>query len=125
MSLIETKPITTAKAWRGDQLARETSWIVRLTDAEIADIDRALATAKASGRPLEEIGREQFPLTVARATLERAVEEMYDGRGFVVLRGLPVQRWSDDDVGLAFWAFGRWVGAPLYQNPLGELLGHV
>src|SRR5438876_373636 len=125
MALIQTTPITSAKAWRGDQLSRETSWIVRFTDAEIADIDRALAAAKATGRPREEIGREQFLLTAARATLERAVAEMYDGRGFVVLRGLPVQRYSDDDVGLIFWGFGRSMGAPLYQNPQGELLGHV
>ena len=125
MSLIQTKPVTGPKAWRGDALARETSWIVRWTDAELADIDRAVAAAKASGRPLEEIGRDEFPLTVARATLERAVAEMYDGRGFVVLRGLTVRRYSDDDVGLIFWGFGRWMGAPLYQNPKGDLLGHV
>jgi hypothetical protein len=50
---------------------------------------------------------------------------MYDGRGFVVLRGLPVRRYSDDDVGLIFWGFGRYMGAPLYQNPQGDLLGHV
>src|SRR2546426_4183495 len=109
MSSIQTKPVIGPKAWRGDVLARETSWIVRFTDAEIADIDRALAAAKATGRPLEEIGREQFPLTAVRATLERAVAEMYDGRGFVVLRGLPVQRYSDDDLGLIFWGFGRFI----------------
>jgi hypothetical protein len=50
---------------------------------------------------------------------------MYDGRGFVVLRGLPVHRYRDDDVGLIFWGFGRYMGAPLYQNPQGDLLGHV
>jgi hypothetical protein len=43
----------------------------------------------------------------------------------VVLRGLPVRRYSDDDVGLIFWGFGRYMGGPLYQNPQGELLGHV
>src|SRR5204863_13973 len=37
----------------------------------------------------------------------------------------PVQRYSDDDVGLIFWGFGRYMGAPLYQNPQGEILGHV
>ena len=125
MNMIMTKPVTGPKAWRGDQLSRDTSWIVRLTEAEIADIDRALRTAKATGRPLEQIGREEFPLTVARATLERAVDEMHGGRGFVVVRGLPVQRYSDDDVGLIFWGFGRYMGGPLYQNPQGELLGHV
>ena len=36
-----------------------------------------------------------------------------------------MQRYRDEDVGLIFWAFGRYMGAPLYQNPQGELLGHV
>ena len=125
MSHVRMTPITDAKAWRGETLARETSWIVTLTEAEIADIDRALATAKASPLGLEAIQREHFPLTVMRAKLEQAVTEMYDGRGFVVLRGLPVRRYSDDDVGLIFWGFGRYMGGPLYQNPQGELLGHV
>ncbi|HEV8142014.1 MAG TPA: TauD/TfdA family dioxygenase [Methylomirabilota bacterium] len=125
MSLVWTKQITTAKAWRGEQLKRDTSWIVTLTDAEIADIDRALAAAKATARPVEKIEREHFPLTVTRDTLAKAVTEMYDGRGFIVLRGLPVHRYGDDDVGLIFWGFGRYMGAPLYQNPQGEILGHV
>ncbi len=125
MSSIWMKPITGPKAWRGEALAKYPSWIVTLTDAEIADIDRALAAAKASGRPLAEVGREQFPLTTMRPRLERTLAEVRDGRGFVVVRGLPVQRYSDDDVGLIFWGLGRYLGAPLYQNPKGELLGHV
>jgi len=125
MTLVWTKQVTTPKAWRGDVLSKDTSWIVRLTDAEIAEIDRAVATAKATGKPLEEIGRDDFPLPVTRKTLEDAVTEMYDGRGFVVVRGLPVTRYTDDEVGLIFWGFGRYMGAPLYQNPKGELLGHV
>jgi len=114
-----------AKAWRGETLARETSWIVRLTDAEIADVEQALAAAKASGKPLEAITRDDFPLTAMRPRLEQALADMYDGRGFVVLRGLPVGRWSDEDTGLVFWGLGRYLGSPLYQNPQGELLGHV
>ena len=125
MSICWTKQLTGPKAWRGETLARETSWIVTLSDAEIADVERALATAKASGKPLEAVTREDFPLTVMRARLEHALDAMYDGRGFVVLRGLPVSRWSDDDTGLVFWGFGRYLGSPLYQNPQGELLGHV
>src|ERR1043165_1344698 len=117
--------ITAARAWRGEDLACEPSWIVRLTDAEVTDVERALATAKATGRPLEQIGRGEFPLTVMCTRLEAALADMYDGRGFVVLRGLPVQRWSDDDTGLVFWGFGRYLGSPLYQNPQGELLGPV
>ncbi|HEY2994956.1 MAG TPA: TauD/TfdA family dioxygenase [Methylomirabilota bacterium] len=119
------KPVTTAKAWRGESLARETSWIVRLSEAEIADVERGLAAAKAAGKPLEAITRDDFPLTIMRPRLEAALADIYDGRGFVVLRGLPVGRWSDDDTGLVFWGLGRYLGSPLYQNPQGELLGHV
>jgi hypothetical protein len=124
-SICWTKPITNAKAWRGEALARETSWIVTLTPPEIADVEAALAIARASGKPLEQIGRAEFPLTVVRPRLDQALAEMVDGRGFLVLRGLPVARWSDEDTGLVFWGLGRYLGAPLYQNPQGELLGHV
>src|SRR5436190_721521 len=86
MTLIWTEPVTTPKAWRGDALSKDTSWIVRFTDAELADIDRAVKHATATGKPMEEIGRAEFPLTVARKKLEDAVTEMYGGRGFVVLR---------------------------------------
>ena len=124
-SICWMKPVTTAKAWRGEILSRETSWIVPLTPAEIADIDRGLATAKASGKPLEQIGRDDFPLTVMRERLDQALADIVDGRGFMVLRGLPVNRWGDDDTELVFWGFGRYLGSPLYQNPKGDLLGHV
>src|SRR5678816_803564 len=125
MDLIQTTPIIGPKAWRGADLARDTSWIVTLTDADIADLDRALAAARASGRSLAEIDRASFPLTVMRPRLEQAVAEMRDGRGFLLLRGLPVERYSDDDVGLIFWGMGRYMGGPLHQNPQGDLLGHV
>jgi hypothetical protein len=100
------KPIAGAHAWRGDTLARETSWIVTLTDAEIADVDRALAAAKATGLPVEKIQRSTRSRRCARGSA--AATEMYDGRGCVVVRGLPVSRYSDDDVGLIFWGFGRY-----------------
>jgi len=92
---------------------------------EIADVDRALAAAKATGLPVERIQREHFPLTVMRAAARAGVTEMYDGpriRGRPRPAGEPLR---DDDVGLIFWGFGRYMGAPLYQNPQGEILGHV
>ena len=125
-SIVHTLPVTSPKAWRGADIVNDPSWIWTLTPAEVADVDRAVAAARAqSGRPLAEVGRDEFPLTVLRPRLEQAVAEMRDGRGFLVLRGLPVERYSDDDVGLIFWGMGRYMGAPLYQNPAGDLLGHV
>ena len=125
MSLIQMQPVLGAKAWRGEQLKQDLSWLEMLSDAEIAELDRAVATAKATGKPLEEIGRKDFPLPTLAPRLAGILEEIYSGRGFVVLRGLPVQRYTDEDTGLIFWGIGRYLGSPLYQNPKGDLLGHV
>ena len=48
MSLICTTPITGPKAWRGADLAGDTSWIVTLTEAEIADLFAYLAAPPAN-----------------------------------------------------------------------------
>jgi hypothetical protein len=125
MGSIWTQPITGPKAWRGADLSRDPSWVETLTAEELADVDRALGIAKATGRPLIELQREDFPLPVARPRLQRVLEEIHAGRGFVVLRGLPVRQYADEDVGLILWGLGRYLGSPLYQNPRGELLGHV
>ena len=125
MDSIWTKPITGPKAWRGEALARDHAWVMALGPADIADLDRALGIAKATGLPLSRIEREHFPLGVMEERLGRALDEIYAGRGFVVVRGLPVARYRDDDVGLIFWGMGRYLGSPLAQNPQGDLLGHV
>ena len=71
MREILMQPVAGPRAWRGEALARETSWSETLSAPEVADIERALATAKASGRSVEEVDREHFPLTVTRERLAR------------------------------------------------------
>lgn len=125
MGSIWTRPVVGPKAWRGADIVAQEDWIETLTADEIADVDRALRVARASGLPLEQIGREQFPLDVMRGRLASVLEQVYDGRGFAVLRGLPVADYADEDVGLILWGLGRYLGNALYQNPKGDLLGHV
>ena len=50
---------------------------------------------------------------------------MVDGRGFVLLRGLPVDRWPLERTARVYWAIGSRVGVPISQNRVGNLLGHV
>jgi hypothetical protein len=51
--------------------------------------------------------------------------ELVEGRGFVVLRGVPVADWSMAEAETFFWGFGLHLGIPGAQNPKGDLLGHV
>ncbi|HUA53073.1 MAG TPA: TauD/TfdA family dioxygenase [Candidatus Sulfotelmatobacter sp.] len=112
-------------AWRGPELADDPSWIYTLSAGEIAEIDAALRHVQALGLPVEAMTRDHFPLPGFAATVARHLDEIAHGRGFVVVRGLPMARYSDDEVGLIFYGIGTHLGVPLRQNPQGDLLGHV
>jgi Taurine catabolism dioxygenase TauD, TfdA family len=48
-----------------------------------------------------------------------------NGRGFVLIKGLPVERWSKRKAALAFLIIGVQLGRLRMQNAEGHLLGHV
>ncbi len=117
--------IAAPSAWKGRDLARSDEWIYRLTDADIAELEAALRAARARGRTIPELGRDDFPLPRFGATLAAILGELETGRGFVLIRGLPLARYSEADAGLIYWGIGMHLGRPLAQNAMGDLLGHV
>ena len=112
-------------AWRGPDFDGDTSWIYRFTQPQLDEIDAALLTFRASGRSVADMTRAEFPLPGYGATLASHLREIRAGRGFVLLRGLPVKQYSDGDVGAIFYGLGLYLGDPVRQNPRGDLLGHV
>src|SRR6516162_9543215 len=59
------------------------------------------------------------------ADLDRVFEEIQEGRGIVIVRGIPVAGHSVDDVGMMFWALGSHFGRGVSQSARGDLLGLV
>eukprot|EP00119_Amphimedon_queenslandica_P006893 XP_011408256.1 PREDICTED: uncharacterized protein LOC105315344 [Amphimedon queenslandica] len=100
-------------------------WRVRLGDGDIDEIERALAVAKGTGKSLHDLTKEDFPLSGLVEKIARWRQEIASGRGFLVIRGIPVERWSIEDCERFFWCFGLWFGVPGAQNPRGDLLGNV
>ena len=118
-------PVGGPAAWRGADLAGSDAWRDRLDDAQVAELRRAVATARASGRPTRELTAADFPLPSLRTSIARWRDELIDGRGFVVISGFPVRAWSEEDAEVAFWCLGHHLGVPGAQNEEGDLLGHV
>lgn len=125
MSCIRLQPVTGPLAWRGVDLAGDGQWIQQLSGAEVSELDAALATLKAAGRRFPDFGREHFPLPLQAPRLAAIAEELEHGRGFLVLRGLPVQRLHDDEIDALTFGIGLHMGHPVRQNPRGDLLGVV
>lgn len=116
-------PVGGPAAWRGADLARGDDWIVRLSAADLAEIESAASAC--ADLPLERIDRRNFPLPTLAPRIGEWAAELGSGRGFLLLKGLPVERWGEERSSLAFWGLGCHLGVPGGQNPQEELLGHV
>ena len=87
-------PVGGPAAWHGADLAEE-AWRVALDAGQLAGFEKALATARDSGKPLAALTSGDFPLDEG-LTRDFAGwrRELTGGRGFVLLSGLPVERWE-------------------------------
>lgn len=119
------QPLETACEWRAEDVADPAAWTEVLSDAEVAEIDAALAHAKATSDDFLAIGKAQFPLPTLAKRLKAIERELIEGRGFVLIRGLPRERYSNDDLCLAYWGVGAHLGRPWPQNHKGHVLGDV
>ncbi|MET0508909.1 MAG: TauD/TfdA family dioxygenase [Burkholderiaceae bacterium] len=114
------------KAWKADEVASVSSWIQYLSAEEIAGFDTALAHALKVGKPLLEMTREDFPLPpVSLAALERAFAATLDRWGMRLVKGFPVDRWTEAEARLAFWGMGLHVGIGRTQNRASQIMNDV
>lgn len=115
--------VTDASAWRGPELANVSDWVVQLAPAHIRDLESALARVR--GRPIASIARADFPLPSMSALLGDIAAELEEGRGFALVRGLPIDGHDMDAVMRLYWGLGLHLGEPISQNKHGHMIGHV
>jgi len=119
-------PIDDRSAWIGSELAKHPEqWMYRLSAGDIVEIDAAVAAVRAQGMLIEDIGRSDFPLPTLGPKLDRFRREVVHGRGFILLRGLPVEGRPISVPAIAYWGIGTYFGKARSQNSRGHLLGHV
>ena len=120
-----TEPVVCPAAWRGEDLPTLDELAYCLSGPEIDEILAAVAAACGADKPILEITADDMPLPLLAPQILRWRQELADGLGFQVIRGVPVEQWSQHEAELFFWCFGLHVGRPGQQNPQGDLLGHV
>ena len=119
------KPVVDPAGWTADQVRNSDTWLYRLSQREIDEVFDAVAKVEASGNPIERVTRADFPLPTFSKALAEIKAETLDGRGFVFLRGLPVEGRSRLQNIIAFWGLGNYMGRPISQNVHGHMLEHV
>ena len=121
--------ISDPAAWFGPDQLREGAWLQALSAVELAELEAAatpwLARTEADAGALNALTPQGFCLPTLGPRLVGLRGELLRGRGFAVLRGLPVDRWGRRLAAVAFYGLGAHLGAPRPQNAQGHLLGHV
>jgi hypothetical protein len=118
-------PIGGTCAWRGDEMARSARWI-RILDADaVGEIDAALGAARSARVPWHATTPEHFSLPRLGSVLTEVARELEDGGGLVTLRGLPVERYTADELRQIWFGLGSHLGRPVFQNRRGELMREI
>src|ERR1043166_5420453 len=125
MSVTTRRPIEGPEVWRGEDLARSSDWIHPVSTAEQDELDAALRDVQRRGLGWRDLTREDFVIPGLARTLAGVRHALEHGRGLVLLRRIPVERYSEDELRILYWGLGLHLGTPRFQNGNGELIGDV
>src|SRR5689334_14131253 len=94
--------VSDASAWAGAEFANDDSWIHTLTPKEVEALASAAKQCLARGLGVTDVTPRDFPLPELAPTIAGWAEEINNGRGFLLVRGLPKARFSDDEIRAMF-----------------------
>jgi hypothetical protein len=110
-------------------MGRRDDWILHLGIAQVAELEAAAQplVARVDGvlQALPHLTASTFPLPKLAPILGALREELLHGRGFALLRGLPIERYSTLELATIFMGLGGHLGSARSQNGRGHVLGHV
>ncbi|GLS14594.1 TauD/TfdA family dioxygenase [Hydrogenophaga electricum] len=114
-----------ATAWKGADVRNDSSWIYQFTAAELDELDAAFRRVRAEGLSWGEFGQEAFELPLLGVKLKQIDYQIRNGRGFVLLKGFPVERYSLDEIKTLYWGLGTHMGQVISHNVAGDFVAAV
>ncbi|KAI1371306.1 Clavaminate synthase-like protein [Hypoxylon crocopeplum] len=91
------RELTGKLVWEGDALAKTYEWTYVLEPSHLDEIELALKHFKSLGLSLGHVNQETFPLPQLHPELRRLSDELHNGHGFFVIRGLLVDEHSREE----------------------------
>ena len=128
LNLLHPPPTSRSPAaWEAADFPDPAAYTTVLSAAHLAELE-ALAATVAADTPIHTVA-----LTPARRglaptlgpLLEAIAAEVRDGRGFALLKGMPVSPSSPWATTLRYWLVGLFWGAGRANNQSGHLVGHI
>ncbi|KAF4123960.1 Taurine catabolism dioxygenase TauD, TfdA family [Geosmithia morbida] len=114
-------------AWDGNRLADDQDeYILHLTQEDVREAESCLEKFKALGLDGDCINRENFPLPTLGPKLRQVRHQVYDGRGFGLIRGLDPERYSVEDLTMLYLGIQSFVANRHgRQDTKGNMMVHI
>ncbi len=119
------KPYLHPSAWKSEDVSRNERWIVTLDAQDINEIDEALAAVRSRNLEIPHLSKTDFVVPSVAHKMREILRQLEEGRGFALIRGLPIDRYSKADAARIYWGLGAHLGPAFAQNAQGDILGHV
>ena len=125
-STTRCKPFDCPAAWKATAIAGKDNIAIDLTTRHIEAFDTALTHLETREcLSLEDIGRDDFLLPAIADDIRDWVHEIEHGRGVLILRGFPVERFTLEKIERLWFGLGTHFGRAVSQSVMGDLVGHV
>ncbi|KAH7014774.1 hypothetical protein EDB80DRAFT_747964 [Ilyonectria destructans] len=113
-------------AWKGHQFADETEYIYTLNTFEIDELECALGAFKVLGLDGDLVCPTNFQLPTLGPQLRILRQDIYNGKGFGVIRGLCPQRYSVEDLTILYLGLQSYIANQRgRQDEKGNMLVHI
>jgi hypothetical protein len=118
-------PVKGANVWHGRDMAQATRWQRWLDSAQLAEIDAALEAARARGADWETMAAGDFPLPGLASVINDIREELENGSGLLMLRGINPAHYTPDQLKIIYAGLCRQVGTLVFSNRGGEIMREI
>jgi hypothetical protein len=119
------QPVIDPADWGPGELGDVASWAYRFTKADIDELADAVAAVRRNKVAVEDVRRDNFPLTGLAKVMADVRRELLDGRGMVMMQNFPIDRFDREERAIAYLGLGAYMGETMSQNGQGHILGHV
>ena len=125
MSDLLRQPLAIPAAWHGTQMLADPDWIVEFTQEQIDQLQVATTTVADTQTRWQDVEQADLPMPAWQGLMDNLRTELEGGRGFAMLRSVPVADLSIDTARWMLWAIGQHLGDPEPQDAAGNLIHDI
>ena len=112
-------------AWKTTDFAAKDDLVVELATRHVEALRAEVERCRPVLEDPAKVSPERFPLAAIGDDIAAWRAEVRSGRGILILRGIPVESLSPEDLRLMYLGLGSHFGRPVSQSNMGDLIGEV